>query len=479
MRRNRFLLLGLFAALMVCVGLVLEACGTSEDGKTNATGKFSVIDEAYEVITGNAVYPLKDEDLIEGALRGMTDVIGDPYSTYLTQEEAASHKESLASERVGIGAEITRTNGKFIIVSPVKGSPSEKAGLLPYDELVQIDGDRVDGMTLKEVVKKIRGKKGTTVKLTVYRPEAGKHVELSIERDAIAVQTVSSEMIEDRGKKIGYISLNMFGEESAKEWEAATELLVKEGAEALLIDVRGNPGGYLHAVGAIAGSMLPEDTVFAYMEDVKGQLTPLVTEQPEGIEYNPKVTILPIALMQDKGSASASEVLSGALQDLGRGFIIGTTSFGKGTVQETMELSNGGEVKLSTHKWLTPKEKWIHTEGIPADLEVEQSSVFSEHFRVIAETYKQEEFHDDVAYAQRVLTALGYETGRKDGFFDENTAKALAQFMDKEEIETTGDMDAAFFQALKASAEAYRADRANDKQFSMAIGYLHHELTEK
>ena len=479
MRRNRFLLLGLFAAIAVCVGLVLEACGTSEGESKQSGGKFDVIDEAYQVITDNAVYPLKDNDLIEGALRGMTDVIGDPYSTYLTQEEAASHKESLASERVGIGAEITRTNGKFVIVSPVKGSPSEKAGLLPYDELVQIDGDRVDGLTLKEVVKKIRGEKGTSVKLTVYRPEAGKHVEMTVERDIIPVQTVTSEIIEERGKKIGYISLTMFGEESAKEWQTATELLVKEGAEALLIDVRGNPGGYLHAVGAIAGSMLPEDTVFAYMEDADGQLTPLVTEQPEDIEYNPKLQLLPIALMQDKGSASASEVLSGALQDLGRGFIIGTTSFGKGTVQETMELTNGGEVKLSTHKWLTPKEKWIHTEGIPSDLKVKQNSLFSEHFRVIADVYKQEEFHDDVAYAQRLLKALGYKPGREDGFFDENTGKALAQFMDDEEVESTGDMDSAFFQTLKASAEAFRNDRANDKQLNMAIGYLHHELAEK
>ncbi|WOV85867.1 S41 family peptidase [Sporosarcina jeotgali] len=479
MRRSRIFAFGILAAVAVCLVMVLDGCGKSEEATHDSSGKFGVIDEAYEVITGNAVYQLKDNDLIEGALRGMADVIGDPYSTYLTKEEAASHKESLAGERVGIGAEITRTNGKFIIVSPVKGSPSEKAGLLPYDELVQIDGERLDGLTLKEVVKQIRGKQGTSVKLVVYRPESGKHVEMTIERDVIPVHTVSSEILEERGKKIGYIGLTMFGEDSAKEWQAATEMLVKDGAEALLIDVRGNPGGYLHAVGNIAGSMLPEDTVFAYMEDVKGQLTPLVTEQPKELKFNPKLQVIPVVLLQDKGSASASEVLSGALQDLGRGFIVGTTSFGKGTVQETMKLSNGGEVKLSTHKWLTPKERWIHTEGIATDLEVKQNSLFSEHLRVIAETYKEQQFHEDVAYAQRILKALGYDPGRVDGFFDEATGEAIANFMEHEKVDASGDMDSKFFQTLKASAEKYRNDQENDKQLAMALGYLHHELSGK
>ncbi|GKV67550.1 peptidase S41 [Sporosarcina sp. NCCP-2716] len=480
MRRSRFFGFGLFAAIAVSISLLFGGCGKSEKKGISAdSGEFGVIDEAYDVITEHAVYPLKKEDLIEGALRGMADVIGDPYSTYLTKEEAASHKESLAGERVGIGAEITRTNGKFVIVSPVKGSPSEKAGLLPYDELVQIDSERVDGLTLQEVVKRIRGKKGTSVKLTVYRPEAGKHIELTIERDVIPVHTVTSEILEERGRKIGYIGLTMFGEDSAKEWQAATDLLVKEGAEAILIDVRGNPGGYLHAVGAIAGSVLPEDTVFAYMENIKGQLTPLVTEKPEGIEYDPQLKKLPVVLMQDQGSASASEVLSGALQDLGRGFIVGTTSFGKGTVQETMELSNGGEVKLSTHKWLTPKERWIHGEGVESDLKVKQNSLFAEHLRVLADTYAEEQFNDDIAYAQRILKALDYEPGRVDGYFDDATKKAVAKFQKDEEQKSSGKMDAAFFQALKTRAEAVKGDRANDEQLAMALGYLHHALSKK
>ena len=161
--------------------------------------------------------------------------------------------------------------------------------------------------------------------------------------------------------------------------------LIQEGAESLIIDVRGNPGGYLHTVGDIAGSLLPEDTIFAYMQDAKKALTPLITEKSEKFAFDEKLKKMPVVLLQDKGSASASEVLSGALKDLKRGYITGTTSFGKGTVQDITELSNGGEMKLSTHKWLTPKENWIHGEGVKADLEVVQHGLFNEHIHLVAD----------------------------------------------------------------------------------------------
>ena len=138
---------------------------------------FPVIDEAIGVIKEKGVYPVDGDMLIEGALRGMADVIGDPYSTYLSEEEAAAHKESLAGERIGIGAEISRSNGKFIIVAPVKGSPAEKAGLQPYDEIIRIDGERLEGDSLQDVVQRIRGKKGTPVTMTIFRPDLDKHIE--------------------------------------------------------------------------------------------------------------------------------------------------------------------------------------------------------------------------------------------------------------------------------------------------------------
>lgn len=480
MQRSRFLLFVMLAIMATGVFLILDGCSgeaVKTEGANSGKSTVSVIDEALDVIQEKGVYQVDGDMLIEGALRGMADVIGDPYSTYLTQEEAAAHRESLAAERVGIGAEISRSSGKYIIVAPVKGSPAEKAGLQPYDEIIRIDGERLEGDSLQDVVQRIRGKEGTSVGMTIYRPDLDKHLELTIMREKIPVKTVSTELIEERGKKIGYISITTFGNESAKEWLEGTNKLIQDGAESLIIDVRGNPGGYLHSVGDIAGSIVPERTIFAYMQDAKNALTPLLTDKSEDYAYDDKLKKMPIVLLQDKGSASASEVLSGALKDLRRGYIMGATSFGKGTVQDITQLSNGGEMKLSTHKWLTPKEQWIHGKGVKADLEVKQNELFNEHIHLVVEVYKDGDYHEDIAYGQKLLVGLGYHVDRQDGYFDESTASAVEEFRADMEIEVTPQMDRQFYAKLKEKVEAFRADKKNDKQLQMAIGYMHHTMS--
>ena len=444
-----------------------------------AKSSFDVIDEAFAIIKNKGVYPVEGELLIEGALRGMTEVIGDPYSTYLSEEEAAAHQESLAGERIGIGAEITRSNGKFIIVAPVKSSPADKAGLRPYDEIIRIDGEHLDGVTLQDVVKKIRGKKGTAVTMTIYRPELNKHLEISIIRDSIPVTTVSGEIIEEKERKVGYISITTFGSETAKEWAIVSEKLIGDGAEAIVIDVRGNPGGYLHSVDAIMSSLLQEDTVYAYMQDASGALTPLVVAPQEKIKFNSELKKVPLVLLQDKGSASASEMLSGALKDLRRASIAGTESFGKGTVQDTMDLANGGKVKLSTAKWLTPKEKWIHGKGVEADLKIAQNELFNEHIRLVSEEYNEGDYSDDIAYSQKLLAGLGYNVGREDGYFDEATIDAVKEFQGYSKVPESGKMDRPFFTALQKEIETYRENRENDDQLQMGLDYLLHLLAEK
>ena len=456
MRRSRFLVFAILAVMATGLFLVLEGCSADKGTRVDSAmkGAFPVIDEAYGLIQENAVYPVDGDRLIEGALRGMADVIGDPYSTYLSEEEAASHRESLAGEKVGIGAEITRSGGRYIIVAPIKGSPAEKAGLQPYDEIVRINGEALGGLTLQDVVKKIRGKEGTALEMTIYRPDLNKHLELKVMREVIPVKTVSAELMEERGTKFGYIALTMFGDETADEWKKATDELIKGGAEAIIIDVRGNPGGYLRAVGEVAGSLLKDDTVFAYMQNAKGQLTPLTVVPSEKFTFDEKLKKMPVVLLQDKGSASASEVLSGALKDLKRGFIIGQMSFGKGTVQDTMELSNGGEMKLSTHKWLTPKETWIHGKGVAVDLASEQDRLFTEHIRFSTDVYAVGDYHEDIAYAQRLLAGLGYKLERNDGYFDEATAVAVHEFRVDAKISSESIMDRKFFAAIREKVES-------------------------
>ncbi|MCZ2257256.1 S41 family peptidase [Sporosarcina sp. G11-34] len=479
MRRSRFLLFVVLAVVAIAVLFMFDRWKGETQETKEAVNSFEIIDEAYEIIKERGVYPVEGKLLIEGALRGMTDVIGDPYSTYLTKDEAAAHKESLASERVGIGAELTRSNGKFIIVAPVKSSPADKAGLRPYDEIVRIDGEGLAEDSLQDVVKRIRGKEGTAVSMTIYRPDLNKHLELSVVREKMAVTTVTGSVIEEKERKVGYISITTFGEETAKEWGVVTNDLLDKGAEALVIDVRGNPGGYLLSVGNILGSILAEDTIYAFLQDVDGSLEPLTAGPSENVEYDEKLKKIPLVLLQDKGSASASEMLSGAIKDLQRGYIAGTESFGKGTVQETIHLTNGGNVKLSTAKWLTPNEKWIHGKGVGTDIEVQQDGLFDEHIRLVTMEYKEGSFADDIGYAQRLLKGLGYSVDRDDGYFDDITANAVEKFRKDAKVEKGNEMDRIFFATLKDQVEVFRKDRENDNQLQMALDYILHVVEEK
>ncbi|SIT69060.1 S41 family peptidase [Edaphobacillus lindanitolerans] len=473
MRMSRFFLLAAVAA--VAGGLVYFILNGKGEGQEPISEQ-NPIDEAHDLIMERAVHRVGTDELVEGALRGMADVLGDPYSTYLTKEEAAEHEESLSDERVGIGAEITESRGRFIIVAPVRNSPAEKAGILPYDEIVRVDAERVEGRTMKELLRLIKGKEGTSVALTLFRPEEGRHVEVSVKRAAIPQKTVESRLIEQDGYTIGYLGLSMFGEKTAEEWETHTRKMIAGGADAFIIDVRGNPGGYLRSVGKVAGSLLRPGTVFAFMEDADGLKEPLETEAPGDKEYAEKMRRMQAVILQDKGSASASEVLSGALRDNGRAFIIGTVSFGKGTVQETMPLSNGGEMKLSTRKWLTPSGTWIHGKGIQPDLKSDQGPLYGIPSMPVDGRYRPGDYGEDVGYAQRVLGALGYEISRKDGYFDETTEKAVEKFRNDEDLQPGRAMDRDFFRSLRSRITKYQADVKNDEQLQLAIGYMKHAL---
>jgi len=436
----------------------------------------SPIDEAYERILASSVHPVEGKLLIEGALRGMAETLGDPYSKYMTQAEAKSHRESLADERVGIGLEIVENKGRFIVVTPMKSSPAEKAGVKPYDEIVRVNGERMDGKSLNNLLSAIKGEKGTNVELTVFRETEDRHYELTMKRSALQVHTVTSERIEKNEQAIGYVAISMFGEKTAEEWEEQTRTLVKQGIDGLLIDVRGNPGGYLHSVEQIIGTMLKDGEIYAYMQDAKGVLEPLPAKTAKEDDYSKVMKKIPILLLQNAGSASASEVLSGALKSNQRATIAGGTSFGKGTVQETWELTNGGEMKLSSHKWLTPQQKWIHGIGIEAEYKVEASELYQLNPLPVSGSYEAGEFNEDIIYGQKVLKALGYKVSRVDGYFDEDTADAVLSFKQDKKVEANATMDNIFYQTARETILANKTSKSNDDQLQKSLGYLLHSI---
>lgn len=469
MRKSRFFIWGFIT--LICIAVAIMIIPRVMQKSDAAQSQFTLIDEVYDTIVEHTVYPMKQSELIEGAMRGMVDMIPDPYSTYYTAKEAEAHRESLAGERVGIGAEITKVGGKFIIVAPIKGSPAEKAGIKPYDELIQVNDQAVSKLSFEQLIEEIRGEEGTVVTLTVFRSDTNEHQQFRIERQKMDVQTVLGKTMEKKGRKIGYIAITTFGEETAAEWLKETKNQLNAKAEALIVDVRGNPGGYLVSVSEMISSVMKEDTLFAYMEDGKGELTPLYTEGEEEVVPEALKSI-PIVLLQDEGSASASEVLSSALQTNKRSYTIGTTSFGKGTVQSSFDLSNGDELKLSTHKWLTPEKEWIHQKGVKPDLHIEQSPIFSVQPQMVIDRYQKGEVHEDIQYVQEMLVLLQYDLARTDGYYDHSTDQAVQAFHKKQRLKQKPSMNRVFYRALQEEVDRYRASEKYDEQLQMAIDYI-------
>ncbi|MEB2283032.1 S41 family peptidase [Lysinibacillus xylanilyticus] len=450
------------------------------DKKEPVVTEVDSINEALNLIEEKSVYSTKKDVLVEGALRGMADAIKDPYSTYYSKEEAEQHRQMLAEERVGIGIELSENNGKFIVVSPVRSSPADKAGMRSLDEIVQVDGVRVDGKTMSELMHLIQGEKGTKVTIVVYRPSEDKHIKMTMERAAISNKTVTSEVVNVENTPLGYVEISLFGEKTANEWVAETSKLLRKDIKGLVIDVRDNPGGYLHSVAALLSTVLEKGKVFAYMQNAEGAMEPLKTESKSFDEkYLQTMYKIPIVVLQNAGSASASEVLSGALKSWGRASLVGVKSFGKGTVQESWSLKNGGELKLSTNKWLTPKREWIHGQGIEANLVVEPNELFAFQMHPLSGKFKEGDMSEEIAYTQNALKKLGFKIARLDGYLDESTDEAVKLYREDKKLKKAEDnfnMDTTFFNSLNETLKKYKEDRQNDLQFQMATSFLLHNI---
>lgn len=476
MRKSR-----IFFILAICCLVAAFVVYWKNKGQHETNSNVSevpVIDQAYSLIKEKSVFTMKEEELIEGALRGMTEAIKDPYSTYYTEKEAAIHRQSLASQRVGIGVEITEKDGKFIVVSPVKSSPAEKAGIRPYDEIVQVEDVRLEGKTMGELLQLIQGKAGEKVTLVLYRPSTDRHIKVTVERAEIDNQTVKSNVIEiDDDIGIGYVSISMFGEETMEEWINETKKLLNENVDGIVVDLRDNPGGYLYSVAGIVSSISNEGEIFAYMQNAEGKMEALkTTDIGEDEDYLRKMRQIPMVILQNEGSASASEVMAGAIKSWNRAIIVGLQSFGKGTVQETWDLKNGGELKLSTHKWLTPDRKWIHRTGIESDIEVEQHPLFSMELTPHRGEFGEGDYSEEVAYVQKVLNGLGYHLSRTDGFFDEDTAEAVAAYRQKHDLKDGRHIDEEFFASIREEILKYREEMEHDVQLKMGLSVMLHKI---
>jgi carboxyl-terminal processing protease len=300
--------------------------------------------------------------MIYGAISGMVYSLGDPYTSFLPPDINASFMDSMGGRYEGIGAELSLKDGNLIIVSPLDGSPAKNIGVKPGDRILQIDDKSTAGMSVSEAVALIRGESGTTVKL-VLQTGTDDPREVVITRGVI---TVSSVTWEDKGDGTAYIRISRFGSDTNTEWDrVASEVNVKMSElDAVIIDVRGNPGGYLESAIHISEDFFRGKPVL-YEETSTGELIPFNTSKVGVFKDIPAVFVL-----IDQGSASASEILAAALRDNIGAKLIGEKSFGKGTIQDARDFNDGSGLHITIAKWLTPKKEWVHGKGLEPDITV-------------------------------------------------------------------------------------------------------------
>lgn len=302
-----------------------------------------------------------EEDIRDAIYKGTLAGLGDPYSTYYTEDEYKDLKISTSGNYYGIGAGLTQDSKTMeVTVSKVyDGTPAQAAGIEEQDKILSVDQYQATDMELSDLVKKIRGKEGTKVHLKLYRPSTQETLELDVERKNVDLPSVDSEMLADG---IGYIQISEFQANTAAQFHEALENLKKQNMKSLLVDVRGNPGGMVTSVVSILDEILPEGTV-VYTEDKYGKRETYTSDE--------SCISLPMAVLVDENSASASEIFAGAIKDFAYGTLVGEKTFGKGIVQTVFPLKDGSAVKLTTAKYYTPKGNYIHKKGIEPDVEVD------------------------------------------------------------------------------------------------------------
>lgn len=339
----------------------------------NSTIDFNTFWEVWALLERDYIDPEKiDADkMVDGAIAGMTASLDDPYTIYLSEKENERSGQDLAGAFYGVGIELGYINGFLAAVSPLKGSPAEAAGVEAGDFIVNVKDEAkgVDEESSKWPITKavdvIRGPKGSPVILTLLREDVPEPFDVTIIRGEIIVESAELEFIEHDGKRVAHISLSRFGERTNDEWDAIVTQILAEGSavDGVILDMRNNPGGFFDVAIDIASEFVEDGTVVSQQDRL--------LKQNYSARGKARLQNMPVEVLVNRGSASASEIVAGALRDRMGAKLVGVNTFGKGTVQDRRELSNGGGLHVTVAKWLLPGGDWIHDEGIPVDIEVE------------------------------------------------------------------------------------------------------------
>lgn len=314
----------------------------------------------YSLIQANYVGSVDKTKAVQGATQGLVDSLGDPFSSYLTTAAKNDLTTELSGQFQGIGAELVEKNEAVTILAPLSGSPAEKAGLKAGDTIVKVGGKSTEGQSLDQVVSEIRGAKGSPVTLTIIRANIDQPFDVTITRDDIVVPSVSSKTL---AGNIGYLQINQFGQDTVTEVQKAVSALAAKNPKALVIDLRDDPGGFLDDVAPIFGQFMAP-AVVVKEKSKSGKITELRSTAI------PVLPTTPLYVLVNGGSASAAEILAGALQDYKRATLIGEKTFGKGSVQDVIDLPGNTALRITIAEWLTPKDRTINKTGLQPDVKL-------------------------------------------------------------------------------------------------------------
>ena len=322
--------------------------------------------DAYDAIVNNYYKEVDKDKLVESAINGMVSSIGDEYTSYSDKDVTDNFNEAVNGKYMGIGALIMKSENDLVIYKVFEDSPSYKAGLKDGDIILKLDDKDTKDMSVNDIASIVKNDGNKEVKLLVKRGE--ENLDITIVKDMVELPVVSGKVINHNDKKIGYISLSIFSSVASEQFNKQLVKLEKEGISGLVIDVRGNSGGYLTTVTDIVSYFLKKGDII-YKLEVNDKVTVRKDKTKESRDY-------PVAVLIDKNSASASEILASSIKESYNGYVVGTNSYGKGTVQQTLVLSDGSMIKYTIEKWLTPLGNWINEEGVVPTNYVELSSEY-------------------------------------------------------------------------------------------------------
>lgn len=375
MNKKRLIIVGILLSFILISALVGKWT-VSAVGAQSGYEELKTFTEVLSLIKKNYVDEVKTKDLINGAIKGMITTL-DPHSGFMTPEQFKEFQVETKGEFGGIGIQIGIKDNTLTVIAPIEDTPAYNAGIKAGDKILKISGESTKNISITDAVSKMRGPKGTSVTLTIFREGWTEPKDFTIIRDIIKIKSVKSKIFPDN---IGYIKLTQFQETTTDELQKELEKLKKEGVTSLILDLRNNPGGLLNVAVEVSEQFLPPNKLVVYIKDRSGKKAEYFTERA-----NPYYTEIPLVVLVNHGSASASEIVAGALKDWNRAVIIGIQTFGKGSVQSLIPLSDGSGLRLTTAKYYTPKGISIQGVGITPDIIVKLEAKNGKAHRIVRE----------------------------------------------------------------------------------------------